>query len=194
MILPLAAAEALVSGEGRPINSQKADQLRRIIEQNATSGWRFDYNGAFFVLTENGVDDIDRQLLGLLRDNARTSVATLARKLRVARGTVQNRLARLENDGTIVGYTVRLRPQEESQRIRALTTVAVEGNRTDEVIRALRGDPAVGGLHTTNGRWDIVAELRADSLEAFDRVLGRIRLIEGISNTETSLLLSTHKL
>jgi DNA-binding Lrp family transcriptional regulator len=140
------------------------------------------------------MDDIDRQLLGLLRDNARTSVATLARKLRVARGTVQNRLARLESDGTIVGYTVRLRPQQESQQIRALTTVAVEGNRTDEVIRSLRGDPAVVALHTTNGRWDIVAELRADSLEAFDRVLGRIRLIQGISNTETSLLLSTHKL
>jgi DNA-binding Lrp family transcriptional regulator len=140
------------------------------------------------------MDDIDRQLIALLRENARASVATLARKLRVARGTVQNRLARLESDGTIVGYTVRLRPQEDSQRIRALTTVAVEGNRTDEVIRALRGDPAVSALHTTNGRWDIVAELRADSLEAFDRVLGRIRLIEGISNTETSLLLSTHKL
>src|SRR6201995_4169087 len=140
------------------------------------------------------VDDIARQLLGLLRDDARTSVATLARKLRVARGTVQNRLARLESDGTIVGYTVRLRPQEEAQPIRALTLVAVEGDRTDEVIRALRGDPAVSSLHTTNGRWDIVAELRADSLEAFDRVLGRIRLIEGISNTETSLLLSTHKL
>ena len=140
------------------------------------------------------MDDIDRQLLSLLRDNARTSVATLARKLRVARGTVQNRLARLESDGTIVGYTVRLRPQQDSQQIRALTTVAVEGNRTDEVIRSLRGDPAVFALHTTNGRWDIVVELRADSLEAFDRVLGRIRLIQGISNTETSLLLSTHKL
>ncbi|MBV8741861.1 MAG: Lrp/AsnC family transcriptional regulator, partial [Sinobacteraceae bacterium] len=80
------------------------------------------------------MDDVDRQLLGMLRDNARTSVAVLARKLRVARGTVQNRLQRLEASGTIVGYTVRLRPQEESQRIRALTTVAVEGSRTDEVI------------------------------------------------------------
>src|ERR1043165_7780046 len=108
------------------------------------------------------MDDIDRQLLGLLRDDARTSVATLARKLRVARGTVQNRLARLENDGTIVGYTVRLRPQDEdSQRIRALTTVAVEGNRTDEVIKALRGDPAVSALHTTNGRWDIVVDRKS---------------------------------
>ncbi len=140
------------------------------------------------------MDDTDRQLIALLRDNARTSITTLSKKLRVARGTIQNRLARLEANGTIVGYTVRVKPQEEAQRIRALMTVAVEGNRTDEVLRALRGDPAVGALHSTNGRWDIVAELRADSLSAFDRVLGRIRQIDGISNTETSLLLSTHKL
>jgi DNA-binding Lrp family transcriptional regulator len=139
------------------------------------------------------MDDIDRQLISALRDNARTSVASLAKSLRVARGTVQNRLARLESDGTITGYTVRLKPQAEEHRIRALMTIAVEGNRSDEVIRALRGDPAVGALYSTNGRWDIVAELRADSLEAFDRVLARIRLLAGISNTETSLLLSTHK-
>jgi DNA-binding Lrp family transcriptional regulator len=140
------------------------------------------------------MDEIDRKLIALLRENARTPVASLAKSLRVARGTVQNRIARLERDGTILGYTVRLRPQVEEQHIRALMTVAVEGNRTEAVIRSLRGDPAVSALHTTNGRWDIVAELRADSLEAFDRVLARIRLVEGISNTETSLLLSTHKL
>jgi DNA-binding Lrp family transcriptional regulator len=73
-------------------------------------------------------------------------------------------------------------------------TVAVEGNRAEDVLRALRGDPAVFALHTTNGRWDIVAELRAESLEAFDRVLSGIRLIDGIAQTETSILLSTHKL
>ena len=139
------------------------------------------------------MDSTDRQLLSLLRDDARVPVATLAKRLKVARGTVQNRLARLEADGTIVGYTVKLKPEFEEQTIRALMTVAVEGNRTDEVLRSLRGDPAVCALHTTNGRWDIVAELRTDSLEAVDRVLGRIRLIDGISNTETSLLLSTHK-
>jgi DNA-binding Lrp family transcriptional regulator len=140
------------------------------------------------------VDDIDRELLGLLRADARATVASLAKTLRVARGTVQNRIARLQADGTIVGYTVRLRPQVEAHRIAALMTIAVEGNRADAVLRTLRGDPAVQTLHTTNGRWDIVAELRADSLEAFDRVLGRIRMIEGIASTETSLLLSTHKL
>jgi DNA-binding Lrp family transcriptional regulator len=140
------------------------------------------------------MDDIDRQLIALLRDDARIPVARLAKHLKVSRGTVQNRLSRLETDGTIVGYTVRLKPQVDEHRIRALMTVAVEGNRTEAVLKALRGDPAVGALHSTNGRWDFVVELRADSLEAFDRVLGRIRRIEGISNTETSLLLSTHKL
>jgi len=140
------------------------------------------------------MDDTDRQLLSLLRDNARASIASLAKVLRVSRGTVQNRLARLEADGTITGYTVRLKPQVEGHRIRAFMTVAVEGNRTAAVLAALRGDPAVSALHTTNGRWDMVAELQADSLEAFDRVLSRIRLLEGIANTETSLLLSTTKL
>jgi DNA-binding Lrp family transcriptional regulator len=140
------------------------------------------------------VDNVDRRLLALLRENARASVASLAKELGVARGTVQNRMSRLERDGTVVGYSVRLKPQVEEHRIRALMTIAVEGNRIDAVIAALRGDPAVGALHSTNGRWDIVAELRADSLSSFDQVLGRIRQLDGISSTETSLLLSTFKL
>jgi len=140
------------------------------------------------------MDDIDQQLIGLLRDDARASLVSLAKALRVSRATVQNRINRLEANGTIVGYTVRLKPEVQAHRIRALTTIAVEGNRGDAVIRTLRGDPAVQTLHTTNGRWDIVAELRAENLEEFDRVLGRIRLVDGIASTETSLLLSTHKL
>ena len=141
----------------------------------------------------NNLDDTDRELLALLRQDARLPVATLAARLKVARGTVQNRMKRLERDGVIVGYTVRVKPQAEAHRIRALMTIVVEGNRGAEVLKALRGHPNVTGLHSTNGRWDLVAELRADSLEAFDRALGNIRLIAGIASTETSLLLSTHK-
>jgi DNA-binding Lrp family transcriptional regulator len=140
------------------------------------------------------VDDLDRRLIGLLRDNARTSAASLAKTLKVARGTVQNRLAKLELEGTIAGYTVRLRPKVDEQRIVALMTIAVEGNRLEAVLRTLRGDPSIVTLYTTNGRWDLVAEIRADSLQSFDQVLSRIRRVEGISGTETSLLLSTHKL
>jgi DNA-binding Lrp family transcriptional regulator len=139
------------------------------------------------------LDDTDKALIALLRDNARATVASLAQQLKVARGTVQNRLARLEREGVITGYTVRLKPQAEAHQIRALMTIAVEGNRGAEVLRTLRGQPHVVALHTTNGRWDIVAELQTANLEAFDRVLSSIRLIDGIASTETSLLLSTHK-
>ncbi|MDB6083571.1 MAG: AsnC family transcriptional regulator [Gammaproteobacteria bacterium] len=140
------------------------------------------------------MDDLDRKLIGLLRDNARTSAASLAKSLKVARGTVQNRLAKLERDGTIAGYTIRLRPRVDEQHVVALMTIAVEGNRLESVLRTLRGDPSIVTLYTTNGRWDLVAEIRADSLQSFDQVLSRTRRIEGISGTETSLLLSTHKL
>jgi DNA-binding Lrp family transcriptional regulator len=140
------------------------------------------------------MDEVDRQLIAMLRDDGRASIASLAKRLRVARGTVQNRLAKLEGTGTIVGYTVRLRPQEEAHRVRGITTVAVEGRRQDAVVRALRGDPAVTALHTTNGRWDLVVEVRADSLQEFDRVLVRIGQLDGISRSETNLLLTTHKL
>ncbi len=139
------------------------------------------------------MDDIDRQLIALLRDNARTPVVALAAKLRLARATVQNRIAKLESEGVIVGYTVRLKPEAEAHRIRALMSIEVEGHHGDKVRRALRGHPNVTALHTTNGRWDLMAELRADSLEAFDQVLNAIRSIPGIANTETSILLSTHK-
>ena len=139
------------------------------------------------------MDDLDRQLIALLRGNARLPVATLARNLKVARGTVQNRIARLERDGVIAGYTVRLRARDEDRRIVALMLLAVEGNSVENLLFTLRGDPAVSALHTTNGRWDVVAELRADTLEEFDRVLGRIRRIEGVATSETNLLLSTLK-
>ena len=140
------------------------------------------------------MDDLDRQLIGLLRENARTSVATLAKKLGVARGTVQNRIGRLERNGTIAGYTLKLRPQVDERRVAALMTIAVSGNSADTVIRTLRGDPAVQALHSTNGRWDIIAELRADTLEEFDKVLRRIRLVPEITHSETNLLLSTYKM
>lgn len=140
------------------------------------------------------MDDTDRRLIALLRDNARLPVATLAQLLKLSRGTVQNRIDRLIADGVITGFTLRLKPEAEPQRVRAITLVAVEGEQTNAVLKALRGIPEVQALHTTNGRWDIVVELGVDSLEAFDQALQRIRLIKGISSSETSLLLSTHKI
>jgi DNA-binding Lrp family transcriptional regulator len=140
------------------------------------------------------MDDLDRRLIAQLRIDARAPIATLAKRLGVARGTVQNRLARLAADGTIAGYTVRLKPQTDVDQVSGIMTIAVEGNQLERVVRTLRGDPAVAALHSTNGRWDLVAELRTDSLEAIDEVINRIRSIESITRTETSLLLSSYKL
>ena len=139
------------------------------------------------------MDDTDQRLIALLRQDARTSVATLAAKLNVSRGTVTNRITRLEDTGVIVGYTVRLRPDAQPNDIRAWMGIAVEGNTTRAVIASLLGEPGVATLHDTNGRWDLLAELRAANLAELSKVLERIRLVKGISNTETSIHLETYR-
>jgi DNA-binding Lrp family transcriptional regulator len=140
------------------------------------------------------MDATDQQLLSLLRKDARTSVATLANKLGVSRGTVTNRVTKLEDAGIIVGYTVRLKPDSQPAEIKAWMSIAVEGNETRAVIASLLGEPGVATLHDTNGRWDLLAELRAGNLAELSQVLERIRLVRGISNTETSIHLQTYRL
>lgn len=140
------------------------------------------------------MDATDQQLISLLRKDARTSVATLAAKLGVSRGTVSNRITKLEDAGTIVGYTVRLRPDAQPHEISAWMSVAVAGNETRSVIASLLGEPGVACLHDTNGRWDLLAELRAANLSELSQILERIRLIRGISSTETSIHLETYRL
>jgi DNA-binding Lrp family transcriptional regulator len=140
------------------------------------------------------MDATDQHLLSLLRKDARASIATLAQKLGVSRGTVTNRITRLEDAGIIVGYTVRLRPDAQPDEIRAWMSIAVEGNETRAVIASLLGEPGVASLHDTNGRWDLLAELRAANLSELSQVLERIRLVRGISSTETSIHLQTYRL
>ena len=139
------------------------------------------------------MDDTDQKLIALLRQNARASVATWAARLKVSRGTVTNRITKLEDQGLIVGYTVRLRPDVQTNDIRAWMSIAVEGNTTRAVIATLLGEPGVATLHDTNGRWDLLAELRAANLADLSSVLERIRLVKGIRNTETSIHLETYR-
>ena len=139
------------------------------------------------------MDTLDHQLIGLLRNDARLSVAALAHKLNVSRGTVTNRITRLEDQGIIVGYTVRLRPDAQPHDIHAWTSIAVEGNETRAVIASLLGEPAVAELHDTNGRWDLLVGLRAANLTELSTVLERIRLIKGIQSSETSIHLKTYR-
>ena len=139
------------------------------------------------------MDQTDTALIALLRQNARLTVAVLANKLKVSRGTVTNRLRKLEDDQVIVGYTVKLKPDAEPERIRAWMGVLVDGNRMLAVVQSLLGEPRVVSLHDTNGRWDLWAELEVSSMVELSQLLERVRLISGIRNTETSILLSSFR-
>jgi DNA-binding Lrp family transcriptional regulator len=136
-------------------------------------------------------DDLDRRIIAHLRVDGRASLSKLADALGVARGTVQNRLDRLLDTGTLLGFTVRVRDDYDDLSIRAVMMVEVIGKSTTQVIQKLRGIVEIRTLHTTNGNWDLVADIRAASLSDFDRVLREVRMIDGVANSETSLLLST---
>ena len=138
------------------------------------------------------MDELDHRLIAKLRHDARAPVAELAQALGVSRGTITNRMARLQRDGVIVGYTLRLRPDATPEEIRAWTSIRVEG-RQNAVVAALLGEPGVASLHDTNGRWDLLAELRVASLAELSSVLERIRKVPGVSATETSMHLQTFR-
>jgi DNA-binding Lrp family transcriptional regulator len=139
------------------------------------------------------IDVLDQRLIALLRQNARMTVAVLATKLAVSRGTVVNRMRKLEDGGVIVGYTAKLKPETQRDDIRAWMGVRVEGNQTRAVINHLLGEPGVAALHDTNGRWDLLAELSAASMADLSQVLERIRLIKGIGSTETNIHLQSYR-
>ena len=145
-------------------------------------------------MTSDMVDDLDRRLIALLRADSRAPVAALAKTLKVSRGTVQNRIARLLARGVIQGFTVKTRPDVEANRVRAIMSIAVEGERSAAVVKRLKGLPEVATVHTTNGRWDLIAELDVETLAAFSATLDTVRQIEGIASTETSILLATQKM
>jgi DNA-binding Lrp family transcriptional regulator len=151
-----------------------------------------DFDGTK-VMTVEMLDDLDRRLIALLRADSRTPASALAAQLKVSRGTVQNRIDRLVARGAVQGFTIRTRPELDGGRVRAIMTIAIEGERSSAVVAALRGLPTVDKVHTTNGRWDLVAELDTGTLGEFSDTLDQIRRIEGIAATETSILLATQK-
>jgi len=136
-------------------------------------------------------DDLDRRIIAHLRTDGRAPLAKIADALGVARGTVQNRLDRLLETGALLGFTVRVREDYDDLTVRAVMMVEVVGKSTTQVIHRLRGIAEIRSLHTTNGNWDLVADIHAKSLSDFDRVLREVRMIDGVANSETSLLLSS---
>lgn len=137
------------------------------------------------------LDTLDRDLVAILRRDGRAPLSKLAEILGVSRGTVQNRIDRMMASGTLLGFTIRLRQEVDAEAIRAVMLIEVVGRSTPEVIRRLRRIPEIQQLHTTNGKWDLVAEILAGSLGEFDRVLRDVRSIDGVLNSETSLFLTS---
>jgi DNA-binding Lrp family transcriptional regulator len=137
------------------------------------------------------LDDLDRRLIALLRADGRAPVTNLARQLGVTRATVNSRIDRLMESAHILGFTVRMKDSYGDDAVRAMTLIEVEGRTTNEVIKQLRGMPELQALHTTNGGWDLVAEIQTETLRDFDRVLGQIRSVDGVINSESSLLLNS---
>ncbi len=136
------------------------------------------------------IDEIDRQMLTLLRENARFSVADLARQLNLARTTVQARIERLERGGVIAGYTLKpgaaLRPP-----LRATALLTFEPRTGPQVLDRLRALSAVEVVHTTSGRFDLLVQLFADTTEELDGTLDRIGEIKGVRSSESLIHLST---
>ena len=137
------------------------------------------------------MDDLDTKLLGLLAANARIPVATLAKRLGVARSTVQARLDRLETQGVIAGYTLRLGAAAQARRIRATALIQVEPRATPGVLQRLTAMPQVERAHTTSGRFDLILHLAANTTDELDGTLDAIGAIPGVRGSESLIHLST---
>ena len=136
------------------------------------------------------IDETDRALLGLLDENARLPVATLARRLNLARTTVQARLERLETSGVIAAYTLRL-GKEMHALLRATVLVSIEPRSAPVVLSRLKSLPEVRQVHTTTGRFDMIVLLEARTTEALDETLDRIIEAKGVKSSESLIHLTT---
>ena len=137
------------------------------------------------------MDDTDRAIVGFLSADARMSVATLARRLKVARSTVQARLERLESSGVIAGYTLKLGDVARAGRIRATVLLTIEPRAQAGVLGRLKSIPEVEAVFTTSGRFDLLLHVAAPSTAVLDDMLDRIGALTGVKSSESLIHLST---
>lgn len=136
-------------------------------------------------------DSADARIIAELRRDARISLSDLSHAVGLSRVTVRTRLARLQQRGVIIGYTVVLAEDVAEHPVRGLMMLAIEGRGTDRILRFLRGMSSVKAIHSTNGKWDLIVELGTETLSGLDDALTSIRKLDGITTSETSLLLAT---
>jgi DNA-binding Lrp family transcriptional regulator len=137
------------------------------------------------------MDELDRNIVGLLGADARMSVATLSRRLKVARSTVQARLERLESSGVIVGYTIKLGESAREGRLRASVLLTVEPRAQANILTRLKAIAEVERVSTTSGRFDLLLQIAAPSTKLLDDVLDQIGGMTGVRSSESLIHLST---
>ncbi len=148
---------------------------------------------AYLIKMRSKMDELDSRIISALRHDARMPLSDLAALLKTSRTTLRARMARLQQRGEIVGFTVLTRADVMRDPVRGLMMIGIEGRGTERITRQLSGFSEVRAVHSTNGRWDVIVEIGAETLEAFDAVLTRIRRLDGIVASETNLLLKTRK-
>lgn len=139
------------------------------------------------------MDDLDHGLIAELRRDGRASISQLAERLKVSRATVRTRLERLKEAGEIAGFIVLTRSDISEAPVRGVMMIGIEGRGGDRTMSRLTGLPAVIAVHSTNGKWDLIVEISAESIAELDEVIRRIRNMEGVMTSETNLLLSTRR-
>ena len=137
------------------------------------------------------MDELDQAILGLLSGDARITLSTMARRLKVARATVQARLERLETSGVIAGYTVKLGEAARAGRLRATVLLEIELRQQPAILGRLKTIPEVERISTTSGRVDLLLQVAANSTAQLDKVLDEIGGLPGVLNSESMIHLST---
>lgn len=142
-------------------------------------------------MSSSRLDATDQQLLAQLRENARAPTADLARRLKLSRTTVQSRLARLERERVIAGYTVKVSPEAEAAQVRAHILITLEPRKSQAIETALRRIPELRTLHSVSGPFDLIAIVAASSIGELDHLIDRIGALDGVERTTSAIVLST---
>ena len=137
------------------------------------------------------MNNLDASIIALLKRNARMSVTQISHELGVSRVTIDSHIKKMETSGVITGYTVTLGAEEFRHSVSGWIMIDVSANQEEDIIDKMIAMPEITRLYTTNGRWDLAAEIQTSTLESFDNAISRLRQIPGIKDTDTSLLLSS---
>lgn len=137
------------------------------------------------------LDATDRELIALLRENARASTAELARRLKLSRTTVQSRIERLERQRVIAGYTITMPDEIEASLVRAHVMITLVPKQSAAIEIALRKIAQVRVLHSVSGPFDLIAIVAAASIGELDELIDRIGALDGVERTTSAIVLST---